>query len=123
MFAANSPGRVFAGRIITALLLALGVWIAVMLAAATVGRLVLELVQWVGVLVLAVLGSGLRVPLTVTPHALAQLTAGWPAFQLGQVARYAVGNGGVDLLPHVVGVAGTAALFLVMARRGLRQVR
>ncbi len=112
-----------AGRVITALVLAMAVWIGLMLAAATVGRVVPELVQWVGVLVLGMLGSEIRVPLSVVPHALAQLTAVWPAFHVGQLARYAAANGGIDLVPHVVGVAGLAVLFFVLARRGLRQVR
>jgi hypothetical protein len=95
-----------------------------MVAAATVGRILLELVQWVGVFVLAVLGSGVRVPMAVVPHALTQLTAVWPAFHLAQLARYAVGDGvGVDLVPHLVGVVGIAALFFGIARSGLRKVR
>jgi len=112
-----------AGRMITALALAVGIWVGVMLAAATVGRLVLELVQWVGVLVLAVLGSGARVQMLVLPHALAQLTSVWPAFHVGQLARDAVGPGGIDLLPRVAGIAGAAALFFLAARRALRDVR
>ena len=141
MVAANSPGAVLAsggkrigmslagldgrgavslaGRVILALVLAIGGWIVSMLAAATMGRLVLELAQWVGMLVLAVLGSRVQVPLSMMPHALAQLTAVWPTFHLGQFARYALGNGGVDLLPHVVSLLGIAGLFLVIARRVL----
>jgi hypothetical protein len=134
MYAANSPQAVAGGgrqeglavvvKVMTALGLAGAVWVGAMLLAATVGRLLLELVQWVGVLVLAVLGSGIRVPLAVVPHALAQLTAVWPAFHLAQFARYAVGNGsGVDLVPHVAGVVGIAVLFFALALRGLRTGR
>jgi hypothetical protein len=113
-----------AARLVTALGVACAVWIASMLVAAAVGRILLELVQWVGALVLAVLGSGLRLPLGVVPHGLAQLTPIWPAFHLGQFARYALGDGiGVDLVPHVVGLVGVAAVFFVIARRGLGNVR
>jgi hypothetical protein len=112
-----------AGRVITALGLASGVWIAAIVAPAAIGGLVLGLVQWVGVLVLAVLGSGIRVPLSVMPHALAQLTAVWPVFHVDQLVRYAAGSAGIGLLPHVTGVAAMAAVFFVMARRGLREVR
>jgi hypothetical protein len=112
-----------AARLVTALGVACAVWVAAMLVAAAVGRIVLELVQWVGALVLTVLASGLRLPLAVAPHALAQLTAIWPAFHLGQFAGYAIGDrAGVDLVPHVVGLVGVAVVFFVIARRGLRQV-
>ena len=135
MYAAKLPGAVLAGggghgavsvaaRLVAALGVACVAWVASMLAAAAVGRILLELVQWVGALVLFVLGSGLRFPVALVPHALAQLTAIWPVLRLGQFARYAIGAGaGLDLVPHVVGLVGMAVVFFVIARRGLGRVR
>jgi hypothetical protein len=110
-------------RIAIALLLALTVWFAMMVAAAAVGRLVLELGQWVGVLVLEVLGAGLRMSLPAGPHALGQLTSMWPSFHLGQLTHYAMGADGVDLLPRWLSLVGIAVLFCLFARRGLGKVR
>ncbi len=133
MYAANDAGpatvdkghavAMLATRLITALILAAVVWIGMMVLAATAARVVVELVPWVGVFVLDVLGSGIRVPMSGVPHSFMQLTAVWPTFHITQLVHYAVGNGGVDLLPHVLSLGGVAALFLVIARRGLRQVR
>ena len=135
MYAAKTSEAVLAGggrkdgasvavRLVAALGAACAVWMALMLVAAATGRIVLELVQWVGALILTVLGSGLRLPLGLVPAALAQLTATWPAFHLAQFARYAVGDGaGVDLIPHVVSVVGVAVAFVVIARRGLGKAR
>jgi predicted permease len=109
-------------RVVTALAAAVGVWFAVMLAAATVGRLVLELAEWVGVLLVAVVGNSIQVPLSVVPHVLA--IAAWPASHLDRFAWYAVGStDGIDLVPRVLGLTGTAVLFFVLVRRGPRNVR
>ncbi len=133
MYAANDAGPVtvekghgvaiLATRLVTALILAVVVWIGMMLLAAAAARLFMELVPWVGVFVLDVLGSGIRVPMSGVPHAFMQLTAVWPTCHLTQLVHYAVGEGGVDLVPHVLSLAGVAALFLVIARRGLSRVR
>jgi hypothetical protein len=132
MYAAKSPEAVLAGggkqdglsvaaRLVAALGVACAVWVGSMLVAAATGRVVLELAQWVGEIILAVLGSGLQLPFGLMPHVLAQLTAIWPAFHLAQFARYAVGAAaGVDLVPHVTGAVGIAVVFVVIARRFLR---
>jgi hypothetical protein len=134
MYAANSAetapaqgngryGVSLAVPVAVALVVAFTAWAAMMVAAATAGRLVLELGQWVGELVLEVLGAGIRQSLPAVPHALAQLTSVWPAFHFGQFARYAVEWGGVDLVPHGLSFVVIAVLFCLTLRRGLRNVR
>ncbi len=133
MYAPNDAGPVtvdkghgvatLATRLTTALILAVIVWIGMMVLAAAAARLVTALVPWVGVFVLDVLGSGIRVPMSGVPHSFMQLTAVWPTFHITQLVHCAVGNGGVDVVPHVLSLGGVAALFLVIARRGLRKVR
>jgi hypothetical protein len=131
MYAANVVGTVGEGRyglflvvrVAVALVLAVAVWFAMMVVAATTGRLVLELGQWVGALVLEVLGTGIRLPLSGLLHALAQIASVWPAFHLGQFARYEMGSGGVDLVPQGLSLVAIAVVFCVIARRGPRKVR
>jgi hypothetical protein len=127
MYAATTAGTARGGekrngvlvvRVAMALVLAFAVWFALMVAAATVGRVVLELGQWVGVFVLEVLGAGFRLSSSGVPHALAQLTSVWPAFHFGLFARYGVVSDGVDLLPRGLSFVGIAVLFCVIVRRG-----
>jgi hypothetical protein len=115
-------GVLLVARVAMALVLAVAVWLGMMVAATTAGRLVLELGQWAGMFVLEVLGAGIRMSLLAGPHALAHLTSVWPSFHLGQVAQYAMGSDGVDLLPHGLSLVGIAVLFVVFVRRGLRKV-
>jgi ABC-2 type transport system permease protein len=136
---------------------AAAVSITLMLLAATAGKVVLELVQWVSLFILAVVGvvpfcglgllvgtlvkgqaapavlsliyvpmsflAGIWVPLSVLPHVLAQLAPIWPAYHLAKLAQYAVGEGGTDFLPHVLDLAGMAALCFLIARRAMQRLQ
>jgi ABC-2 type transport system permease protein len=151
------PGVFLDAKLVTAMVFAAAVSVTLMLLGALVGKVVLELVQWVSLFVLAVVGvipfcglgllvatfvkgqaapavlnliyvpmcflAGIWVPLSVLPHALAQLAPVWPAYHLAKLAGFAVGEGGTDLLPHVLDLAGMGALFFLAARRGMRKVR
>jgi ABC-2 type transport system permease protein len=128
-----------------------------MVMGATLGTVVLEIAQWTGLLILAVLGvipfcglgllvgtlvkgqaapavlnliyvpmsflSGLWMPLSVLPHALARLAPVWPAYHLAGLTQYAVGEGDAGFWPHVLSLAGMSVVFFLLARRGLRKVR
>lgn len=67
--------------------------------------------------------SGLWMPLSVLPHAVAQVAPVWPAYHLARLAQYAVGEGGGEFLPHVLDLAGMSVLFFLVSRRALRKVR
>ena len=67
--------------------------------------------------------SGLWIPLSVLPHALAQLAPVWPAYHLAKLTQYAVGAAGGEFLPHVLDLAGMSVLFFALSRRAFRKVR
>jgi ABC-2 type transport system permease protein len=151
------PGIYLAAKLITSMVFAAVVSVVLMLLAALVGKVVLELVQWASLFILAVLGvvpfcglglmvgtlvkgqaapavlnliyipmsflAGIWVPLSALPHALAQWAPVWPAYHLAKLAQSAVGDGGAELLPHVLDLLGMAALFFAVARRGLQKLR
>jgi ABC-2 type transport system permease protein len=151
------PGIYLAAKLVTSMVFAAVVSAVLMLMAVIVGKVVLELVQWVSLFVLAVLGvipfcglglmvgtfvkgqaapavlnliyvpmsflAGIWVPLSVLPHVLAQLAPVWPAYHLARLTQSAVGDGPLDMLPHVLDLLGMAALFFAVARRALRKLR
>ena len=150
-------GVYLVAKLVTAMLFAAAVSVLLMLIGATVGRVVLELAHWMGLLILAVLGvipfcgmglmvgaavkgqaapavlnlfyvpmsflSGLWVPLSVLPHALAQLAPIWPAYHLVKLTSAVLGEGRSGLWVHILSLVGMSALFFLLARRGLRKVR
>jgi ABC-2 type transport system permease protein len=67
--------------------------------------------------------SGLWVPLSILPHALAQLAPVWPAYHLAKLTSFVLGEGDSGFWIHVLNLAGMSALFFLLARRWLRKVR
>lgn len=151
------PGVYLAAKLVMAMVFAAVVSILLMVMGATLGTVVLEIAQWTGLLILAVLGvipfcglgllvgtlvkgqaapavlnliyvpmsflSGLWLPLSVLPHALAQLAPVWPAYHLAKLTQYVIGEGDTGFWPHVLNLAGMSVVFFLLARRGLRKVR
>ena len=151
------PGVYLAAKLVMAMVFAAVVSILLMVMGATLGTVVLEIAQWTGLLILAVLGvipfcglgllvgtlvkgqaapavlnliyvpmsflSGLWLPLSVLPHALAQLAPVWPAYHLAKLTQYVIGEGDAGFWPHVLNLAGMSVVFFLLARRGLRKVR
>ena len=151
------PGVYLAAKLVMAMVFAGVVSILLMVMGATLGTVVLEIAQWTGLLILAVLGvipfcglgllvgtlvkgqaapavlnliyvpmsflSGLWLPLSVLPHALAQLAPVWPAYHLAKLTQYVLGEGDTSFWPHVLDLVGISVAFFMLARRGLRKVR
>lgn len=67
--------------------------------------------------------SGLWLPLSVLPHALAQLAPVWPAYHLAKLMPFALGEGDGSFWTHVLDLVGMSVVFFMLARRGLRKVR
>lgn len=66
--------------------------------------------------------GGLWLPLRVFPEAVQSLAVAWPSWHLGQLALDAVGQArDVPVAGHALALVATAALFLVLAARRLRQ--
>jgi ABC-2 type transport system permease protein len=65
--------------------------------------------------------SGVLLPLSVLPHALAQLAPLWPAYHLAQLALAAVGRGGSRPGMHALVLAGMTVLFFSIARGRLQR--
>ena len=150
-------GIYLAAKLVTAMLFAAAVSLLLMLLGATVGRVVLEIAQWTGLLILAVLGvipfsalglmvgaavkgqaapavlnliyvpmsflSGLWLPLSILPHAVAELAPVWPAYHLAKLTASVLGEGNSGLWTHVLNLVGMSVLFFLLARRWLRKVR
>lgn len=66
--------------------------------------------------------SGLWFPLPMLPKALQQVAPLWPSYHLDRIALAAVGIEHEPVLPHVLVLAGCAAVFFALAVRGLRRV-
>ena len=67
--------------------------------------------------------SGLWLPLSVLPHALAQLAPIWPAYHLAKLTGFALGEADAGFWTHVLALMGMSVLFFLLARRELRKVR
>lgn len=68
--------------------------------------------------------SGLWVPLSFLPHALATLAPLWPAWHLVQIALVVVGLGAPAATPgHLLALAGVTAVCAAAARRALSRPR
>jgi ABC-2 type transport system permease protein len=151
------PGIYLAAKMVVAMVFAAVVSILLMVMGATLGTVVLEIAQWTGLLILAVLGvvpfcglgllvgtlvkgqaapavlnliyvpmsvlSGLWMPLSILPQALAQSAPVWPAYHLAKLTDYVVGVGGVGFWSHALDLSGMSVVFFFLARRGLRKVR
>jgi len=64
--------------------------------------------------------SGLWLPLSMLPSVLATIAPAWPPYHLGQLALKVVGfDAGQPAWLHVAVLAGTTALFFVLAQRRL----
>ncbi len=63
--------------------------------------------------------SGLWMPLTVLPPFIATIAPLWPAYHLGRLALAAVGQAPESVLPHVLALAATTAIFFAFAHRRL----
>ena len=66
--------------------------------------------------------SGLWLPLSMLPKVLQTLAPIWPSYHLNQLTLSAVGMRQGPLLPHLLALAGFAAVFLALAARRLRRV-
>ncbi|MDE2280630.1 MAG: ABC transporter permease, partial [Xanthomonadaceae bacterium] len=66
--------------------------------------------------------SGLWFPLSMLPKALQQVAPLWPSYHLDRIALATVGIGHEPVLPHVLVLAGFAAVFFALAVRRLRRV-
>lgn len=154
------PAGVYLGaKLVMASVFAAIVSVLLMVLAATAGQVVLEALQWVKLLILAVLGvlpfcslglligtlakgqaaaafvnlvylpmsflSGLLIPLSTLPHALASVAPLWPSYQLAQVALHVVGQGdeSAGCGVHIVAVAAEGLAFFALAQRRLRTLR
>ena len=104
------PGIYPAAKLVTSMVFAAVVSIALMLMAVIVGKVVLELVRWASLFILADLG--------VIPFRGLGLVVG--ALVKGQSA---VGDGGAGMVPHAIDLLGMAALFFAVARGALRRLR
>ncbi len=67
--------------------------------------------------------SGLWVPLSMLPHALAEVAPIWPAYHLAKLAGLVLGEGSTGFGTHLLSLAGMSVLFFLLARRWLRRVR
>jgi ABC-2 type transport system permease protein len=65
--------------------------------------------------------SGVLLPLSMLPHALAQLAPLWPAYHLAQLALAAVGRSGSRPGAHALVLAGMSAGFYLIARARLQR--
>ncbi|MGH8207483.1 MAG: ABC transporter permease [Steroidobacteraceae bacterium] len=70
--------------------------------------------------------SGVLLPLSILPHALARAAPVWPAFHLVQltlaaVGRAPAGRGGSGAAGHLLALAAMTVLFFVIARRRLQR--
>jgi ABC-2 type transport system permease protein len=65
--------------------------------------------------------SGLWFPLPMMPRVLQQIAPVWPSYHLDRLALAAVGMGQGAAWPHVLVLAGFAAVFLLLAARRLRR--
>lgn len=153
------PAGVYLGaKLVMAALFAPIVSMVLMILAATAGQVVLEIVQALKLLGLAVLGvlpfcslglligtlakgqaaaaivnlvylpmsflTGILIPLSALPHALARLAPMWPCYHLAQIALHVLGG---DASPgvgvHVAVVAAEGALFFALAQQRLTRPR
>lgn len=153
------PAGVYLGaKLIMAAVFAAIISVVLMILAATAGEVVLETLQCLKLLVVAVLGvlpfcslglligtlakgqaaaalvnlvylpmsflSGLMIPLSALPHALAHLAPLWPCYHLAQIALHVLGAGessGLGL--HIAVVAAEGMAFFVLAARRLSRLR
>jgi ABC-2 type transport system permease protein len=64
--------------------------------------------------------SGLWMPLSILPPAVAAIAPLWPAYHLGQLALAAVGQPTDGATPlHIAALAAVTIVFLAVARRRL----
>lgn len=66
--------------------------------------------------------SGLWFPLSVMPKTLQHIAPVWPSYHLDQIALAAIGMGQGAVWPHMLVLAGFAAVFLLLAARRLRRI-
>ena len=66
--------------------------------------------------------SGLWFPLPMLPKFLQQFAPVWPSYHLDRIALATVGIGHEPVLPHVLVLAGFAAVFFALAVRRLRRI-
>lgn len=152
------PGVYLGAKLVMAAVFAAIVSVVLMILAATAGQVVLELLQALELLGLAILGvlpfcslglligtltkgqaaaavvnlvylpmsflSGVLIPLSALPHALARLAPIWPCYHLAQIALHILDNDeGTGLGLHVGVVAAEGILFFVLAQRRLSRLR
>jgi ABC-2 type transport system permease protein len=153
------PAGVYLGaKLVMAAVFAAIVSGVLMILAATAGQVVLEVLQALKLLGLAILGvlpfcslglligtlakgqaaaaivnlvylpmsflSGVLIPLSALPHALARLAPIWPCYHLAQIALHILDTDeGTDLGLHVAVVAAEGILFFVLAQRRLSRLR
>jgi ABC-2 type transport system permease protein len=67
--------------------------------------------------------SGLWLPLSILPHAVAELAPVWPAYHLAKLTASVLGEGNSGSWTHVLNLVGMSVLFFLLARRWLRKVR
>ncbi len=153
------PAGVYLGaKLMMASVFAALVSVLLMILAATAGQVVLQTLQWLKLLVLAILGvlpfcslglligtlvkgqaaaavvnliylpmmflSGVVIPPSALPHALARWVPLWPAYHLAQIAWHIVGDAASQGLGlHVATVAAEGTVFFVLAQRRLSHLR